>query len=164
MGPRCAVRFAALCCLSFVSALYKIEIHIAGRATGPKDWESVACGEYVTRLRGQLDVSTTWYKSGENLEAAISKLDGAAVLCLDPYGKECSSEAFAQQVFDKLEAGGSRLHFVIGPAAGLPESMRSKATLVSLSQLTFPHQIARVLLIEQIYRAHEIRRGSAYHK
>jgi hypothetical protein len=69
-------------------------------------------------------------------------------------------------ISSEQEAGGARLHFVIGPAEGLPIALRPKAqeNSLSLGKLTFPHQFARVLLVEQIYRAHEIRRGSGYHK
>ena len=67
-------------------------------------------------------------------------------------------------LFDGLDAGGSRMHVAIGPAEGFSDELRRSSTLLSLSKLTFPHQVARVLLAEQIYRAAEIRRGSGYHK
>ena len=63
-----------------------------------------------------------------------------------------------------MERGGSRLSFIIGGAEGLPAEVRADATLVSLSRLTFTHQMARLVLAEQIYRATEIRKGSGYHK
>lgn len=78
------------------------------------------------------------------------------------------SPAFSDFLFTKLEAGGSRLTFVVGGAEGLPPGLKSKppqgGTKLSLSSMTFTHLWARVLLAEQIYRASEIRRGSKYHK
>lgn len=60
--------------------------------------------------------------------------------------------------------GGSRLSIVIGGAEGLPPSLKQGRELWSLSPMTFTHQWARVVLAEQIYRATEIKKGSAYHK
>ena len=73
-------------------------------------------------------------------------------------------------MYQWLDQGGSRLVFVIGGADGLPSelltpnSAAKKEQLLSLSSLTFTHQFARTLLMEQIYRATEIRKGSGYHK
>lgn len=99
------------------------------------------------------------------------------LLCLDERGSKLDSVAFSSELFTTLERGGSRATFVIGGAEGLPSAVRAAAasdaarggsggplSLLSLSPLTFTHQMARVLLAEQIYRASEIRRGSKYHK
>jgi 23S rRNA (pseudouridine1915-N3)-methyltransferase len=70
-------------------------------------------------------------------------------------------------MYQWLDRGGSRLSFIIGGAEGLPSELKSNrhcSTMISLSALTFTHQFARILLAEQIYRASEIRKGSAYHK
>lgn len=122
----------------------------------------LAVDEYKRRLRGSIDIETVWHKSGEKLEKRLSAL--SPTICLDPGGNDCDSEQFARLLFDKLDCGGSRLYIGIGPAEGFSSTLRSSADLYSLSKLTFPHQIVRVLLIEQIYRAAEIRRGSDYHK
>ena len=67
-----------------------------------------------------------------------------------------------------MEEGGSRVTFIIGGADGLPPALKQaagqQASLISLGRLTYTHQMARLLLAEQIYRATEIRRGSGYHK
>mmetsp|Transcript_6870 Transcript_6870/g.20221 ORF Transcript_6870/g.20221 Transcript_6870/m.20221 type:complete len:157 (+) Transcript_6870:334-804(+) len=143
-------------------ALYRVDIHIAGRAPGKKDWANAAVDEYVTRLRGSVDVKTTWYKTGAALEKRVAAMP--AVYCLDPRGEALSSEGFADLMYEGLDAGGSRLDLCIGPAEGFTDELRRSARLLSLSKLTFPHQLARLLLVEQIYRAAEIRRGSGYHK
>jgi len=71
-------------------------------------------------------------------------------------------------MYNWLELGGSRLVFVIGGAEGLPHELKyglkNGHNLLSLSKLTFTHQFARTLLMEQIYRASEIKKGSGYHK
>ena len=151
-----------LLCVACSTALYRVEIHIAGRKPGKKDWETAAVDEYVTRLRGAVDVTTTFYKSGEALEKRLEGL--SPVVCLDPRGEVADSERFCSLLYDGLDDGGSRMHLAIGPAEGFSDDLRRRARLLSLSALTFPHQVARVLLVEQIYRAHEIRRGSGYHK
>ena len=152
----------ALSLLAGATALYRVEIHIAGRQPNKKDWEAQAVDEYATRLRGTVDVTTTWYKTGASLEKRLGAL--APVVYLDPRGEKADSERFAELLFDGLDAGGSRMHVAIGPAEGFSDELRRSSTLLSLSKLTFPHQVARVLLAEQIYRAAEIRRGSGYHK
>lgn len=146
----------------FVFALYRVQIHIAGRATGVKDWQTQAVDEYRSRLKGTIDVDTTWYKTGAALEKALSRIDQPSI-CLDPSGRMCDSEGFALELFRALD-NGSRLHFAIGPADGFSDDLRASKRCLSLSHLTFPHQLARVLLVEQIYRANEMRRGSDYHK
>ena len=155
-------RYTLAALLATATALYRVDIHIAGRAPSPKSWEAAAVDEYAKRLRGQLDLRTTWHKSGDQLERAIAKME--AVLCLSPEGKRVDSEGFSTLLYDALDKGGSRLCLCIGPAEGFTDELRGRASLLSLSDLTLPHQLARVVLAEQIYRAAEIRRGSGYHK
>lgn len=83
---------------------------------------------------------------------------------LDPGGKVLSSPEFADKLYQWLEQGGARLTFVIGGPDGLPEELKRTLPLISLSAMTFTHQMARLILAEQIYRAAEIRRGSPYHR
>jgi 23S rRNA (pseudouridine1915-N3)-methyltransferase len=156
------MRRHTLALLATATALYKVDIHIAGRAPSPKSWEAAAVDEYAKRLRGQLELKTTWHKSGDQLEKSIAKME--AVLCLSPEGKRVDSEGFSKLLYDSLDQGGSRLCLCIGPAEGFTDELRGRASLLSLSDLTLPHQLARVVLAEQVYRAAEIRRGSGYHK
>jgi len=99
-------------------------------------------------------------------EAQILKkhlLDGAFVIALDETGKEFSSKTFAA-FLERHAAGGAHLAFVIGGARGLHSSVKESAdAVVSLSSLTFPHQMARVVLLEQLYRAMTILHGKTYH-
>ena len=100
-------RHALAALLATATALYKVDIHIAGRAPSPKSWEAAAVDEYAKRLRGTIDVKTIWHKSGEALEKSIAKME--AVLCLSPEGKRVDSEGFSTLLYDALDKGGSRL-------------------------------------------------------
>lgn len=90
---------------------------------------------------------------------------GAFVVVLDPAGQICASEAFAARMAELGLRGRSRMAFVIGGAFGLaPEVLQQADWRLSLSPMTFPHELARLILLEQIYRAFTISRGESYHK
>lgn len=91
--------------------------------------------------------------------------NGAYVISLCIEGRQKSSEETAK-LFEKLAVSGkSNIVFVIGSSFGLHESVKAKSDeLLSMSEMTFPHQMARVMLLEQIYRAFSIINGSKYHK
>ncbi|MBW7837050.1 MAG: 23S rRNA (pseudouridine(1915)-N(3))-methyltransferase RlmH [Sphingomonadales bacterium] len=101
-------------------------------------------------------------REGELLLKALP--DGAMVIALDSAGRTLSSDAFAKKLGAWRESGRV-LAFVIGGAEGLspPVLARADETL-SLSAMTWPHALARVLLAEQLYRAHAILSGHPYHK
>ena len=83
-------------------------------------------------------------------------------LCIE--GKELSSEHFAEKI-DALQSGGKSLTFVIGSSYGISNKVKALANFkLSFSKMTFPHQLFRVMLLEQIFRAFKINEGSAYHK
>mmetsp|Transcript_67031 Transcript_67031/g.111424 ORF Transcript_67031/g.111424 Transcript_67031/m.111424 type:complete len:179 (-) Transcript_67031:44-580(-) len=125
-------------------------------------WLQEAIGEYTKRLRATLDVQCEWVRDDR---ALVAEAQRPGCIVLDERGSQCSSEEFSHILFDALEQGGSRLSFIIGAADGLPPSIRNGPhRLLSLSRMTFTHQMARLLLVEQIYRACEIRRGSKYHR
>jgi len=85
------------------------------------------------------------------------------VVALDERGKEANSREFAR-LLDKLIHQSWNLTFIIGGAYGLDQSVRERADLVmALSRLTFPHELARLLLAEQIFRAFSIIKGNPYH-
>jgi 23S rRNA (pseudouridine1915-N3)-methyltransferase len=150
-----------------------VALHIRGHARGGDDaWLAEAYDTYAERLRARgLALDTVWHKTDEQLVATVLNGPGPT-LCLDEGGKSMDSVAFSALLHKLLEQGGSRLTVVVGGAEGLPPVLRPSAPValqqamqhVSLSKLTFTHQMARVLLAEQVYRAVEIKRGSAYHK
>jgi 23S rRNA (pseudouridine1915-N3)-methyltransferase len=92
------------------------------------------------------------------------KHSSAAKILFDPAGKAMNSQQFAQLIATG-EREGRDLVFLVGGASGLPDSWRDRGgRLVSLSALTFPHELARVLAAEQIYRAFTMLRGHPYPK
>lgn len=147
----------------------QIKIRIVGRKNGSEQWLEDAYTMYETRL--PIQVETIWHKSNEDLVKGVTtdREKGHSVVLLDPTGKTVTSERFSDNMYEWLDRGGSRMAFVIGGAEGLPTELKYPASgpeleLLSLSSLTFTHQFARTLLMEQIYRATEIRKGSGYHK
>lgn len=87
------------------------------------------------------------------------------VIALEIEGKMVDSEQFAAVIERGLEQGGASLTFVIGGSRGLDRRVLARADLrLSFSQMTFPHQLMRLILLEQIYRAFRILRGEPYHK
>ena len=90
---------------------------------------------------------------------------GGAVIALCVEGKLCSSEELAAFLAESAVRGGSHVVFLIGSSFGLHPSLKAMAAKrLSLSPMTFPHHLARVMLLEQIYRAYQINSGSRYHK
>lgn len=83
-------------------------------------------------------------------------------LCIE--GKPLSSEAFARLLTRDLPMRGSAVTFVIGSSFGLAESLKREGLRLSMSEMTFPHALASVMLMEQIYRAYQIDKGTSYHK
>ncbi len=101
-----------------------------------------------------------------SVKATPSKKAQAPRRCiaLDPRGKMFSSEEFASWLGEQINIGVNLISFLIGGTVGLPPFVLEKADLVwSLSRLTFPHQLARVVLLEQLYRAFKILRNGPYH-
>ena len=153
----------------------KVNIRIVGRKSS-EPWLEEGVDMYEKRLRpSNVEIETTWHKDNVALmkgyEMDCSK--NYKVICLDPKGKQPTSEVFTTNMYQWLDEGGSRLSFIIGGAEGLPNELKyptasskkiSAPIMISLSSLTFTHQFARLLLIEQIYRATEIQKGSGYHK
>ncbi|NMC62554.1 MAG: 23S rRNA (pseudouridine(1915)-N(3))-methyltransferase RlmH [SAR324 cluster bacterium] len=87
------------------------------------------------------------------------------LIVLDEHGKEFNSKQFASYLYDKQKEGVSKFCFVIGGAYGLDKKIKEKAKIMlSLSRLTFPYQLTRLILIEQLYRAFSIIAGNPYHK
>lgn len=102
-------------------------------------------------------------REGENLLKKIAPDN--YVVVLDRQGKQLDSEQFAQFFADRVNKGQTRIAFLIGGELGLSEAVRQKANLVlSLSAMTFTHDMTRLILSEQIYRVMTILHGEPYHK
>lgn len=99
-------------------------------------------------------------------EAIIKKIPkGSRVVTLCVEGKALDSMALSKYISDTALSGESSMTFIIGSSHGLSQRVKQLSHLrLSFSQMTFPHQLARVMLCEQIYRAFKINEGSAYHK
>ena len=130
----------------------------------PKEpWIESGISEFATRLSSQCKLTCEWVSDDQQLLRQLAK--ERSVVLLDPLGKQRNSEDFAKWLMTALVAGGSRLTFVIGGADGLPPEAKSAfPEMISLSPLTFTHQMVRLILAEQVYRAFEINRGSPYHR
>lgn len=91
--------------------------------------------------------------------------DGAQIISLCVEGKMLSSEEFSQHIEKQAIRGESKLCFLIGSSYGLSPRIKQISSLkLSFSKMTFPHQLARVILLEQIYRSFKISQGGTYHK
>ncbi|HHV65065.1 MAG TPA: 23S rRNA (pseudouridine(1915)-N(3))-methyltransferase RlmH [Peptococcaceae bacterium] len=102
-------------------------------------------------------------KEGARLLNAISDQD--YVILLDMSGRNISSPELAELLAERALAGQSSITFVIGGSLGVAEEVRQRADFQwSFSRLTFPHQLIRLVLLEQIYRACKINRNEPYHK
>lgn len=136
-----------------------------------KYWQD-ASAEYLKRLSrfAKLEVlELSESKSDDKAEessAIISHIPkGANVIALDIGGKRFSSEAFAEKISEIAASGKPDICFIIGGSNGFDDRVRNLADLrLSFSDFTFPHQLMRVVLLEQIYRAFKINSGEKYHK
>lgn len=96
----------------------------------------------------------------------ISKIPaGARIYAMCIEGKQMPSEKLAKQLSGDAVQGFSNIAFIIGGSHGLSDNVKKLANVrLSMSEMTFPHQLARVMLLEQIYRAYQISNGGKYHK
>lgn len=102
-------------------------------------------------------------KEGRRILKAIGEKDCVVALAID--GRALSSEGFASFVKSREDAGCRTLTFVIGGSLGLSDEVYARADeRLSFSRMTFPHRIARLLLLEQLFRAYKINAHEAYHK
>ena len=90
---------------------------------------------------------------------------GGAVIALCIEGRPCSSEELSRRIIDFGVQGKTQITFLIGGSVGLDEGIKKQADWrLSMSPMTFPHHMARIMLLEQIYRAYQIAAGTKYHK
>jgi 23S rRNA (pseudouridine1915-N3)-methyltransferase len=135
-------------------------------------------GEYLQRIKGsfQVELVELGMESPESMKPAeVQAREAEEVLkkiktydylvVLDERGKEMSSKALSEFIQTRMNSGIKSVCFVIGGAYGFAEKVRQEADLIlSLSALTFPHQLTRMLLVEQLYRSHTLIKGISYHK
>ena len=122
----------------------------------------------LTEVRLPEDPSAAEITAGLDKEAEVifSKIPKGAYLCIfTPEGKELSSEDFAQKMAQIKLSGKSSICFLIGSSFGISQKVKAAADFkLSMGPMTFPHHLARVMVLEQIYRAEAIQAGSKYHK
>lgn len=141
-----------------------------------------ACAEYRKRLQRFCSLSLVELPeerlpddpSRAQIDAALEKEAaaieeklprGGAVVALCVEGRELSSEQLADTLSQYATRGVSQITFLIGGSFGLAERVKARADMrLSMSPMTFPHHLARVMLLEQIYRAYQIQSGTKYHK
>lgn len=132
-----------------------------------------AIAEYLKRLSRYTKISIVEVPDEANVEKAL-KIEGNKILnkigddeyviTLDINGKSISSLEFAKKV-DSVFNSNSKLTFVIGGSYGLSGDVKKRSNYsLSFSKMTFPHQLFRVILLEQIYRAYKINNNESYHK
>ena len=159
-----------------------LDVHILCVGKLKERFYTEAAAEYVKRLGGYCRLTLTELPeerlpkspSRAQIDAALEK-EAAAVraklppnsslvaLCVE--GKERSSEEFARLLRDWPREGKKQLVFLIGGSYGLDPGLKAEAWVrLSMSPMTFPHHLARVMVLEQLYRAFKINEGSSYHK
>ena len=154
-----------------------MRVRVIAIGTRMPTWVRSACDEYLRRLRGGLAVALTEIepatrraggagqavaREGERLLAALLPSDH--VIVLDERGRELTTRELAGWLGSRMQQGED-LAFLIGGPDGLAAGVRSRSDLtLALSRLTLPHALARVLLCEQLYRAHCILANHPYHR
>ncbi len=109
------------------------------------------------------DILAALEKEASEIERCIPKGSYLVAMCIE--GRQLSSEELAELFNNCAGSGKGRICFLIGSSNGLAESIKNKADFkLSMSKMTFPHHLARVMLAEQIYRGIMINEGSKYHK
>ena len=109
------------------------------------------------------EIEAALEKEGAEILRAVPADAYTVALCVE--GKQMPSEGVAELIRERENSGKPKLCFVIGGSFGLAESVKRRADRrLSMSRMTFPHHLARVMLIEQLYRGFKINEGSRYHK
>ncbi len=151
----------------------EVRFLFTGKSKDP--WVVEGVKHYQKRIKPYADVSEEIIKEAKNLSSKEIKRDEAKrqlaaikksdfVILLDDKGKSQSSEGFASILLKWQEQGFRQFSFLIGGAYGVTEEVKAACNYsLSLSALTFPHQLVRLLLAEQTYRAFSILNGEKYH-
>ena len=150
----------------------KIIILAHGKIKNGPEFELIS--DYVIRFNKQfnsdflssLEISESNEGESQFYEKVSKMLDGKqSIVLLDRIGEQFDSEGITEFITSLSEKGINQLSFVIGGASGLPKQLTSKAKkILALSKMIFPHKIARLILVEQLYRAKCIINRHPYHK
>lgn len=161
-----------------VSYLCTMKITLLTVGKTDKDWIRQGMEIYMSRLKHYVSFQTCEIPELKNVSALsreqIKSKEGelilknirqdSEVILLDEHGKEYSSIQWAQALEKRMSLTGKDMVFVIGGAYGFSEEIyRRSDAMISLSKMTFSHQMVRVIFIEQLYRAFTIMRGESYH-
>ncbi len=161
------------------SEMIKVNIIAVGKVKEKYFQEGI--GEYAKRLKGVCEFKITeieeenYKKVSDSLIEEIKNKEGKKILSSIDFkgyvfamaieGKKFSSVDFAKELKKLGDNGNGVITFVIGGSYGLSEEVKTRANkLVSFSEMTFPHTLFRLMLVEQIYRAFSINGGTPYHK
>ena len=117
---------------------------------------------FIPENPSEKEISAALFEEGK---AILKAIDGRPFTALCIEGEQVSSEELSKRLEKSASDGLSAQIFVIGSSHGLSDEVKSKADFkLSMSKMTFPHQLARVMFLEQIYRAFSIAKGGKYHK
>ena len=136
----------------------------AKRLSGFCKFELIELPEYrLPDAPSPSEIANGLAREGQLIREKLPK--GAWFCVLTPEGKKLSSEGFAAALADVKNSGRSAACFLLGSSFGIAPEIKALADLrLSFSDMTFPHHLARVMLLEQLYRAEAIQAGSRYHK
>lgn len=160
--------------------MFNVKIICIGKLK--EDYLRMACAEYEKRLGAfcklniieltparlpeepnPAQINAALEDEAERILAKLAPGDAVFPMCIE--GKTMSSERFSEELEKCGISGQGSISFIIGGSHGLSEKVKSKARIrLSMSPMTFPHQLARVMLLEQIYRGFMILSGGKYHK
>lgn len=160
--------------------MQKITLITVGRLK--EDYLRIAAAEYQKRLSGycvfteqvlepvrlsgspsKAAISAALEKEGEDILAKLPRGCFKVALCVE--GKQLTSEQLAEKIAENATFGGGQMAFIIGSSYGLAPKVKQACDLkLSMSAMTFPHRIAHIMLLEQLYRGFSILAGSKYHK
>lgn len=143
-----------------MASMFKVKIYTIHKTK--EIWLQNAILEYEKRLKPYINFEWVILKDDKELEKKVLNED--FYICLDEKGEKLSSNEFSDKLFYFLQ-NNSKICFVIGSDTGLSKEIKSNSNYtLSLSSLTFTHQMTRLILIEQLYRAIEISKNTKYHK
>ena len=124
---------------------------------------TIEISDEKVKVENDSEIALAMEKEGNNILSKIK--DNQYVITLEILGKNLSSEEFASKIDNLMLTGKSDVTLVIGGSYGLSDSVKKGSDFaLSFSRMTFPHQMMRVVLLEQVYRAYRIITGASYHK